>query len=301
METEARYPYVAIDVSEADADEAGALLFEIGALGVEQRDASTLVRGAAGRVTLAASFETKGAAEAAIGELPADWSPRVEEVVGDGWRDEWKKHFEPFRICKGVTVCPPWRSAPARGDEVVVLEPGRAFGTGLHETTSLVAQVLADRAAQLQGAAVLDVGCGSGILSLVALKLGASRARAIDVDPDAVAVTHENAQRNGALDLLAVDETPVASIAESFPVVVANIEHRTLVEIAAPLAARVARGGLLVLSGLLAPGVAPAQLAEVRERYAGQRLTEEETRRNGEWIAIVFRRGDFKGAKSGPA
>jgi ribosomal protein L11 methyltransferase len=290
MASDVRYPYVAIDIAEADADEAGAALFELGALGVEQRDASTLVRGAADRVTLAASFATKDEAHAAIAALPAAWAPRLEEVVGDAWRDEWKKYFEPFRICRGVVVVPPWRRAPA-GEDVVVLEPGRAFGTGLHETTSLVAEVLADRAPILQGAAVLDVGCGSGILALVALKLGAARARAIDVDPDAVAVTRENAVRNEMADRLEADETPVASVADAFPVVVANIEHRTLVELAAAVSSRVAPGGLLVLSGLLAPAVAPAQLADVRERYRAHGLVEEETRQKGEWIAVVFRRG----------
>jgi ribosomal protein L11 methyltransferase len=291
MASEARYPYVAVDIAEADADEAGALLFELGALGVEQRDASTLVRGAAGKVTLTASFETEEQANAAIGQLPATWTPRLEEVVGDAWRDEWKKHFEPFRICRGVVVCPPWRRpTTSEGDEVVVLEPGRAFGTGLHETTSLVAEVLADRAARLRGRTVLDVGCGSGILALVALKLGAARARAVDVDPEAVAVTRENAVRNGAVDRLEADQTPVASIVDTFPVVVANIEHRTLVELADTLAARADPGGLLVLSGLLAPSAAAMQLADVRERYAACDLAEEETRQKGEWIAVVFRR-----------
>jgi ribosomal protein L11 methyltransferase len=291
MASEPHYPYVAVDVSEDEAEEAGATLFELGALGVEQRDASTLVRGAAGRVTLAASFSTQGDAEAAIAEVPAAWSPRLEEVVGDAWRDEWKKHFEPFRICRGVIVCPPWRSAaPAEGEAVVVLEPGRAFGTGLHETTSLVAEILADRAEALRGATVLDVGCGSGILALVALRLGAARARAVDVDPEAVAVTGENALRNDAAHALDVGREPVSSLAETFPVVIANIEHRTLVDLATPLAARVAQGGLLILSGLLAPEVAPEQLRDVRARYSGARLVEEECRQKGEWVAVVFRR-----------
>jgi ribosomal protein L11 methyltransferase len=295
MATEPRYPYVAVDVAENEAEEAGATLFELGALGVEHRDASTLVRGAAGRVTLAASFASQGDAEAAIAELPADWSPRLDEVVGDAWRDEWKKHFEPFRICRGVTVCPPWRAAgPTEDEAVIVLEPGRAFGTGLHETTSLVAEILADRVEALRGGTVLDVGCGSGILALVALKLGAARALAIDIDPEAVAVTRENALRNGAADRLSAGEEPVSSVAETFPVVVANIEHRTLVDLAEPLASRVAPGGLLVLSGLLAPDVAPEQLRDVRACYQSSHLTpplrEEESRRKGEWIAVVFRR-----------
>ncbi|HEY6459984.1 MAG TPA: 50S ribosomal protein L11 methyltransferase, partial [Polyangiaceae bacterium] len=160
---EPRYPYVAVDVAEEEADEAGALLFELGAGGVEQRDATTLKRGAAGKVTLVASFEDEAQARAAMAEVPAGWGARLEEVVGDAWRDEWKKHFEPFVICPGVVVRPPWREhAAAAGERVVVLEPGRAFGTGLHETTALVAEVLASE--RLAGKDVLDVGCGSGVL-----------------------------------------------------------------------------------------------------------------------------------------
>src|SRR5580693_5419140 len=110
MATEPRYPYVAVDVAEEDADAAGAALFDLGAQGVEQRDATTLRRGAEGRTTLVASFEQEHEARAALGSLPASWSPRLEEVVGDAWRDEWKKHFEPFRICEQVVVVPPWRA-----------------------------------------------------------------------------------------------------------------------------------------------------------------------------------------------
>jgi ribosomal protein L11 methyltransferase len=282
-----RYPYVAIDVAEEEAEEAGALLFELGAGGVEQRDATTLARGATGKVTLVGSFEREEDARAAASELPAEWAPRVEEIVGDAWRDEWKKHFDPFRVCRGVVVRPPWREAqPAPGERVIVLEPGRAFGTGLHETTSLVAEVLAET--PLQGATVLDVGCGSGILALVALALGAARARAIDVDPDAVAVTHENAERNGLANRLSADETPVGAVRESYPVVLANIESKTLVELAPSLSARVAPAGLLVLSGILAPDVAPAQIDDVRRAFAA--LKERDVRRKGEWIAVVLTR-----------
>jgi ribosomal protein L11 methyltransferase len=287
MSDPARYPYVLIDVAEGQADEASALLFELGAAGVEQRDATTLARGAPGAVTLVASFEHENEARAACEELSPQWRPRVEEVVGDAWRDEWKKYFEPFVVCPGVVVRPPWREhSPQPGQRVVVLEPGRAFGTGLHETTSLVAEVLARTS--LAGATVLDVGCGSGILALVALALGAASGRAIDVDPDAVAVARENAERNAMSDRLGADETPVEQVAETFDVVLANIEAKTLVELAPAILSRVAPGGLLVLSGILAPDVAPAQLPDIERAYAA--LREPEVVRKGEWIAFVARR-----------
>ncbi len=289
---EPRYPYVVVRVAEGDAEEASVTLFDLGALGVEQRDRAT--HGAAvaeGEALLVGSFADHEAARAAVAELPGDWSARVEEVVGDAWRDEWKKHFEPFVLCRragtSIVVRPPWRSYDAGPeDRVIVLEPGRAFGTGLHETTRLVSDVLAE-APSLAGALVLDVGCGSGVLSLAALALGAAGARAVDVDPDAVAVTRENAERNGWADRVEVDAASLDALTARYPVVVANIEARPLVELAPRIVPRVAPGGLLVLSGIVAPEVAPAQWPEVRAAYAALRL--EATPRRGEWMAAVLR------------
>jgi len=287
MATEPRYPYVAVDVAVDEVDGASAALFDLGAQGVEQRDATTLLRGAEGKTTLVASFEGEQEARAAVEELPLAWSPRLDEVVGDGWRDEWKKHFEPFRICDGVIVRPPWRDCePGPGEKVIELEPGRAFGTGLHETTSLLAEILADHVDHLRGAPVLDVGAGSGVLSLVALALGATTARAIDVDPDAVLVTRENADRNGLAARVLADDVPLQAITERYPVVLANIDARTLVELAPSLVKRVAAGGRLLLGGILAPEASPTQLEDVKRAYGALRV--EEVRRKGEWIAMAL-------------
>jgi ribosomal protein L11 methyltransferase len=293
--SEPRYPIVLVEVEGADAEDAGAHLFELGALGVEQRDATTLVRSSAsgGRVVLVASFASDDDARAAAAEAPPAWAARVEAVIGDAWRDEWKKHFEPFVLCRAgeraVVVRPPWRQYDAApGETVIVLEPGRAFGTGLHETTRLVAEIVADRSPMLATSAVLDVGCGSGILALTAVALGAAGARAIDVDPDAVAAARENAERNGWADCIHVDETRVDAITTQYGLVLANIEARPLVGLATSLEARVAPQGILVLSGILAPEVAPTQWDEVREAYAG--FVVREIRRRGEWIAAVLER-----------
>jgi ribosomal protein L11 methyltransferase len=150
-----------------------------------------------------------------------------------------------------------------------------------------VAEVLAERAAQFGGRSVLDVGCGSGILSLVALALGAARVRALDIDPEAILVTRENAGRNGMSESVLVDETPLEIVGGSYAAALANIEARTLVELAPALTKRVAAGGLVVLSGILAPDAAPRQLDDVRRAYAS--LREEEVRRKGDWVAVVLR------------
>jgi ribosomal protein L11 methyltransferase len=288
MGADPRYPYVEARVLAEEAEEAGALFFELGAQGVELRDDTTLLRAQTGTTTVIASFDHIDGAREAIAQLPAKWGPRLGEVVGDTWRDEWKKHFEPFAVCPGIVIRPPWRAYdPGPGERVIVLEPGRAFGTGLHETTSLVAEALSHRAAGLRGASVFDVGCGSGILSLIALELGAAGARAIDVDPEAVAVTRENAERNGRGAELRADGAPIESVGELFGVVLANIEAKTLVELAPALTARVAKGGWLVLSGILGSRAVASQWTDVRAAYEG--LVVEEVREKGEWLAAVLR------------
>ncbi|WP_437525496.1 50S ribosomal protein L11 methyltransferase [Sorangium sp. So ce726] len=254
---EPRYPFVAVDVPEPEADEIGALLFELGASGVEQRDEQTLVRGArSGQVTLVASFEEHGEAMeaiAALGELSPPLAARLEEVVGDAWRDAWKEHFAPFALTPTITVVPPWaeRGPQREGERVLLLEPGRAFGTGLHATTALVAELLDEHAAELRGREILDVGTGSGILALVALLLGAERAVAIDNDEDVIEVVLENAARNGLEGRIEASAGVVEGVTRRFPWVVANIEARVLRPLAPELARVLDPGGWLILSGIL--------------------------------------------------
>lgn len=289
MQEEPRYPQLHVDVATEEADEASALLFELGAEGVEERDQATLARGAtAGKTTLVASFATQQLAESAAAEIDASWSPRITELIGDAWRDEWKKYFVPFRLTDRVTIRPPWQPyTPADASErVLELEPGRAFGTGLHPTTALVARALEAHAAEVlapeRRATVLDVGTGSGILALVALVLGASRARATDIDPDAVSLAIENAERNGLGERLAADTTPIEAITDVYDLVAANIEASVLVTMAAPLIRAVKPGGVLVLSGILRE-----RADEVKRAFAALTLTE--SPEQGEWSALVFR------------
>lgn len=286
---EPRYPYVHVEVPAADAEELSALLFELGAEGVEERDQTTMSKAeAAGsdQVTLVASFSTREDAESAMAHLRAEMglSPRYEEVVGDAWRDAWKEFFRPFAIADGIVVRPPWEPyEPKPGEQVLHLEPGRAFGTGLHETTRLVARALKEHALDLAGKTVLDVGCGSGILAFVALALGATRAVAIDVDQEAIDVTHENAARNAMQDRIEASTTPVEQVGITAPVVLANIEARILIPMAKDLGATVAPGGLLLLSGILVP-----QKADVRAAYPDLELVSDPEL--GEWTLLALRK-----------
>src|SRR5690606_21479053 len=128
-----------VDVeTEDDAETAGALLFDAGATGLEERDASTLSKGAAA-ITLVASFESDEDAEAALEALEGRWPARVEHVVGDDWKERWKEFFRPTRVGERLVIRPSWEEVePRAGDVVLTLDPGHAFGTGTHETTRLV-------------------------------------------------------------------------------------------------------------------------------------------------------------------
>jgi ribosomal protein L11 methyltransferase len=250
-------------------------------------------------VTLLASFESRARAEAALCEL-AELEPELAwrrgEYVGDEWRERYKQAFSPFLLTRSIRVVPPW-TAPAAGARaeharILWLDPGRAFGTGLHASTALVAEILEDRAAELAGADVLDVGTGSGILGLVALMLGARRVMGIDNDADALGVARGNAERNGLGERLAISATGLGEIAGSFPWVLANIELGVLCALGPELGRHLSEGGRLVLSGLLEP-----QRGEVLDQFVGRGglgLELEDSRRRAAgqdcWLALVLRR-----------
>ncbi len=280
-----RYWFVALDVPEAESDDVSALLFELGATGVEQRDRTTFVRpDDPDAAMLVASFESKADAEAALGEIDAAFRPRLQELVGDAWRDAWKAHYRPFALTPRLVIRPPWEDppAPVDGVHVLELEPGRAFGTGLHATTSLVAKELDRRASELAGRPLLDVGTGSGILSFCALTLGAARAVGLDTDADSIVIARENAARNGLEGRADFSTRDVATLDEAFPVVAANIETHVLVPLAPVLRARLAPGGLLLLSGILT-----RQEGEIVDAYPG--LAVESLTREGEWSCFALR------------
>jgi ribosomal protein L11 methyltransferase len=280
----ARYPYVHLTVaSEEDVELASLALFECGASGVEERDAVTLNRAdAPSALTLVGSFASEDDALAAVDALAERWPARLVTLEGDAWRDAWKAYFEPTRVGPRLVVKPsfkPYRPEPT--DVVLTLDPGGAFGTGTHETTRLLLEGLQRHLTP--GVTVLDVGCGSGILAIACLLLGAGRAVAHDVDPEAVRASAENAAANGVGDRLTLVHGPLSAVSPGvFPLVLANIEARVLVPLASELGARVAPGGVLILGGVLAH-----EREHVLSAYGGFELIE--ARAQGEWIALELR------------
>jgi ribosomal protein L11 methyltransferase len=279
--TEPRYPYVHVDVPKDAVDEASTLLWELGAQGLEERDVTTLDKQAAADVTLVASFETEDDAKNALEAIGDTWTARLEHVVGDAWRDAWRAYFKPTRLGPRLVIRPSWEEWNASPTDVVItIDPGHAFGSGTHSSTRLILQGL-DQYVR-GGEEVLDVGAGSGILSVAALLLGAKSAICIDIEDDSVAVSHENAEHNRVRDRLQASTTPLSDIKGEFPLVLANIEARVLIPLADQIAKRVAPGGMLFMSGILV-----GQEDDVLRAYPSLECVGRPI--EGEWISLYMR------------
>ncbi|GIW05334.1 MAG: ribosomal protein L11 methyltransferase [Dehalococcoidia bacterium] len=176
---------------------------------------------------------------------------QVREVDEHEWAEAWKQHFVAHRVGQRIVIRPSWREyTPAPDDVVIDLDPGMAFGTGLHPTTRLCLAAL-ERVVR-PGDEVLDLGTGSGILAIAAAKLGAERVLAIDTDPVAVDAATSNVAANGLADRVTVIEGTVEAAAPAaFDVVAANISAKVLIAIAPELARVTRPGGRLLASGLL--------------------------------------------------
>ncbi len=211
------------------------------------------------------------------------------EITDSGWAEKWKEHFRARKIGRRLVVKPSWEEYPGDGEEVVLtIDPGQAFGTGTHETTRMCLSFVED--AFDRGPAsprtVLDIGTGTGILGIAAALLGAERVLGVDTDPVAVEVAARNAEMNGVGTAFRAEGTILAGIGGEFDLVIGNLIAEILVDLSAPLVARCAPGGSMILSGILTE-----KSGWVAEEFAtnGASLVEEAT--DGEWSALLLRRG----------
>jgi ribosomal protein L11 methyltransferase len=211
----------------------------------------------------------------------------VRPMREEEWADAWKSHYQTQRVGRRLTIKPSWLDyAPAPGELIIELDPGMAFGTGLHPTTRLCLQALEDYVAAGM-TRLLDLGTGSAILAIGAARLGGPdlRINALDTDPVAVAVAQENVARNGLADVItiAAGSLDAATLPpRRYHLIVANILARVIIALAPALAAALEPGGVVITSGILAER---GDEVDAALQAAGLRLLER--RQEGDWLAIV--------------
>jgi len=224
---------------------------------------------------------------------PPRWrrARRLREI---SWRDSWKRHWGVQRVGRAIVVAPSWVAYRVQdGETVIRIDPGMAFGTGQHPTTAMCLRALEEHVSP--GVRVLDLGCGSGILAIAAARLGARHVVALDTDPMAVKATVENAAANGVSHLIEAREGTLAAKTSrrdvstpstaAFDIIVANISGLTLERLAPALAAALAAGGLLIISGFLEDSA-----ASVGGACADAGLSVERAVAEGVWRAIIARK-----------
>ncbi len=221
-----------------------------------------------------------------LGQIQPLPEPTYRTIQDEDWMASWKQHYRPIQIGKRLLILPAWIEDPQQGRIAVKIDPSMAFGTGTHPTTQLCMELL--ESTVTPGQPVIDVGCGSGILSIGAVKLGASHALAVDIDNAAVISTRENAQANGVLDKI---ETGIGSVQEvrdgqfsirQAPLVLANILAPVIIRLFdAGLADLLAPGGKMVLSGIL-----DVQAQDVVNAAEARGLKKIEQKQINDWVAI---------------
>jgi ribosomal protein L11 methyltransferase len=266
---------VTVSVARDDAELIADRLFGAGAAGLEERGDDPVV--------LLAGFTDETTARRALADFPG---AVIEAIDDDTWADEWKKFAAPVRVGE-VLIQPAWMplAADHGASTVITIDPERAFGSGAHASTVLAIAAL--WAEPIDGAFVLDVGTGSGVLAIVAAKRGAARVIGTDVDPAALEVCRANAERNGVHGRLVAVDDPPSNFGVAFDVVAANLLAVTLRELADDLVSVVVPGGAVILSGML-----DAQCDETVAVFVAAGCTLRRVERVDGWACAVLDRED---------
>jgi ribosomal protein L11 methyltransferase len=215
-----------------------------------------------------------------------------EDLHDEDWAESWKTFFKPIRIGKSMVVKPSWEPYESSAHQVVIeIDPERAFGTGNHPSTALCIEILehiltsASAGEAVPAQSVLDVGTGSGILGIVAARLGAQRVLGLEIDPEALEAAQRNVERNGVVGIMSVSLTPLDQVEQTFDVVIANLTASLLTHMADDLAGHVSAKGLLLLSGIL-----DEQMEEVAKCFETHYFKMVKSWSKKEWRAILLRR-----------
>lgn len=205
-----------------------------------------------------------------------------ESIEDTDWSKEWKKYYKPFKIGNNIVIKPSWEDYIPQDDEVIIeIDPGMAFGTGTHETTSLCVEAIQEL--DLENKIVADIGCGSGILSITAAKLGAKSVTAIDIDPLSVDATNTNSKLNNTEDTISVFEGDLLDNASSkFDIIFANILPDVIVKLIPDVVKFIEDNGRFLTSGII-----KEKKEYVIENLEKHNFQVEEILEKGEWISIL--------------
>jgi ribosomal protein L11 methyltransferase len=285
-----------IVLPDASAEAFGETLVALGSPGVVQEQVPRSRKMADGEAMakVIAAFPMEQVTERLLGEIrralddlesAAGAQPTLSMQLIDGgaWVEQWKRFYRPFKIGKRLVIRPPWEPYVAAAHErVLTLNPGQAFGTGLHATTQLCLTFLETIVVTQPGARLLDVGCGSGILSLSGVLLGCGAAFGIDVDRLAVWVARVNARLNHLSQQASFTPGSLEAVTERFDIVVANILLEPIVAMLPRLHTVIVPGGAVVLSGILT-----AEVPQLRSGLSAHqwRITHQASQE--EWTAVV--------------
>lgn len=207
----------------------------------------------------------------------------TDSIQEEDWSNEWKKYYHPIRVGKKIIICPSWESCNQNEEDVkITLDPGMAFGTGTHETTRLCMQLLENYITPETH--ILDVGCGSGILAITALLLGAKSAVGVDIDELAVKVAQENADRNQVSDKLQLICGDLTEKVEGkYDVICANIVADVIIRMSHDICSFMKSGSILLCSGIIEP-----RESEVMDAMSECGLKHVTTLRERGWVAAAF-------------
>ena len=280
----------------AQLDEVEDLMMELGALSISLRDAhdepiyeplpgeSPVWRESVVSATFARDSDPQEIAQRLLARLPPELASTVTEdsFQDRDWQQAYRQHFKPLQCAPKLWIVPTWSEPPDPDATIVRLDPGLAFGTGSHPTTALCLAWLAEQ--DLQNLRLIDYGCGSGILAIAAIKLGADRVLAVDIDEQALTACKSNMEVNVVTDAQIEVCLPAAAGATAVDLLMANILAGPLVDLAGQFAKLVNPGGKIVLSGILV-----SQLNDIQSVYRDF-FALEPARQSGDWACIGGRR-----------
>lgn len=222
-------------------------------------------------------FKENGFTDEELGE----WTISAKKIINQDWSKKWKEHWKPTKASEHVIICPTWEPCtPKKGEILINLDPGSAFGTGTHATTQLCIQAMEKYLSKED--VMADIGTGSGILAITAIKFGANRAVAIDNDPLVIDVALENAQVNNVLHKIDFSQATADMLGEKFDFITANILHNVLAEIMGDLKNILRKGGYMALSGIL-----DEKQPVVLEAIEKHGLKIIDTLHQDQWVGIV--------------